>query len=90
MAKTLKNKEMKVISVTDVAITSIINSPKRKMVIIKYDVIASDGNVVKSDALRIKGAPAVKELYDELDVLIRTGLSFEQASRQLLYAKIGL
>jgi len=75
-------------TVTEFVITKIINNVERGLLSISYNLLLEDGNVLKEETKRFRGKGVIQGLYAELDTIIATGKTFEEASRELLYSKL--
>lgn len=64
------------------------NSLAESVVIVQFDVLYDDNTVKECGYLRINGYDDIKALYAEMDVAIGNGLSFEEASKQVLYSRV--
>lgn len=71
-----------------VQITGLYNKIEEGCVEIHYMTLLADGTPYQRGDVRIDGYDAVKALYAETDTVMATGLTFEQASAQILYAKV--
>jgi len=85
----LKLTTPEVLEVSEYSITSINNDVRAGTVAISYSRFLSDGSFKDSNVFRIYGKNAIKSLYGELTTEIQNGLTFEEASRKVLYAKLG-
>ena len=88
MGLTLSTPMEVVNTIDEVRITEIINSVENEFIVIKYKLI-SDGIVPTDEkVVVIQGKELVKALYSEQDVIMATGKTFEEASREILYGKV--
>lgn len=70
------------------SITRLENNIEKGYIEITYRLYYSDMTPYKSSRIYLDGYDAVKALYTEIDAKIATGLTFEQASSEILYAKV--
>ena len=75
-------------TVSTVAITSVVNDLENQRLDVNYIKLLEDGTPFQRAVYSVSGHEDVQALYAELDVLIATGKTFEEASRELLYSKI--
>jgi len=86
------------VTMTEVAdkvqIVAVINNVERQCLTINYKVLLEDGttkstgNMADTMVVHVQGYDAVKALYAEQDTEMATGLTFEEASAKILYARV--
>lgn len=74
--------------VTSIVITKITNSVEEEKFDCEYIKFLEDGTKSDRGHWSLEGKVAIQALYAELDVVIVTGKTFEEASKELLYSKI--
>lgn len=77
-------------TVTTFVITNIENNVVGKTFTVRYDGLAADDTLVERGTWSLKGTEEVQAFYLELDIIIATGKTFEEASKELLYSKIAI
>ena len=77
-----------VTTVETVQITRIDNNIEGGYIATEYLLILDNGEQYQRGAFRIEGYEAVKALYAETDIVMATGLTFEEASSKILYDKL--
>jgi hypothetical protein len=87
MATTLTTPIIETKTANTVQITGLYNKIEEESLEIHYITLLEDGTPYKRDLVVFKGYDTVKALYAELDVIIATGKTFEEASTELLYSK---
>lgn len=86
----LDTPEVQIQTITSVVVTSTFNDVENARFSISYAKLYEDGTPAERATFDVDGAADIKALYVELDVIIATGKSFEEASKELLYSKIAI
>ena len=73
---------------TNVAVTGFYNKVEEEMMEIHYMTYTEDGTPYQRGNVTINGYTDCKAMYAELDALIATGKTFEEASSELLFSKV--
>jgi len=74
--------------VTTVQVTGFVNNREEERVEIHYITLLEDGMPYQRGNVVVGGKEAIQALYAEMDAEIAKGLGFEDASRNILYAKV--
>lgn len=70
------------------SITKLENDIEDKNINIEYMIYLEDGTPYKRGRVMIEGYDAVKALYSQIDTVMATGKTFEEASSEILYNKV--
>ena len=88
MPLTLSTPETETKTVNTIVITDFNNSLERTVLEICYIKLLEDGTPFQRGSVTFNTVEEIQALYAELDVIIATGKTFEEASKELLYSKI--
>ena len=70
-------------------IARIMNDTINARVNVAYQELDADGNVIGNGNFIVTDIVAVRAIYTEIEEAILTGSTFEEASREVLYSKLG-
>jgi len=79
---------IKIETISSVQVTSFVNDIEQNNIRIEYIRLLDNGEVKDRDCVFIDNYDDVKKLYKDLDDIIATGKTFEEASAKLLYFKV--
>jgi len=88
MSTVLNNPLVETKTIDKVQITRIDNNIEEGYIEISYLTLYDNNTPAQRGIVGVKGYDAVKALYTETDILIATGKTFEEASTEILYAKV--
>lgn len=73
---------------TSVQITGLVNNLERGNIEVHYMTLLEDGTPYQRGMTTYDGYDEVKNVYAEIDAVIATGKTFEEASTEILYTKV--
>ena len=88
MATTLNQPQVITNTVNKVQVTALVNNVEEGRIEIHYITLLEDNTPYQRGNVVVEGYESVKAMYAELDAKIAEGKTFEEASTELLYAKV--
>lgn len=88
MPLTLSTPEVTQKTIVAYKVIQFLNNTERGVIVVDYVGVYDDGSMTIVKKHRVKGVENIKAVYAEMDKKIAEGLSFEEASKAVLYSMI--
>ena len=88
MAQALTTPVQETKVVTTVQLTAIVNNVEEGRLEVHYITLLEDGEPYQRGNVAVEGKEAVQAVYAEIDTIMSSGKTFEEASKELFYSKV--